>query len=182
MIRLTISEWTNPPIDLAADMKAIGRWTPKWQPIGARVKKEVIKANKKARLAGIGADGKPLQAIHPNTVKRRRRRGAGNGPPMVPNLAKSRPIAGVDPLVTFKDKQMNVQVFVWTGGFLNFHLQPVMMGGTLRPIRDVLGISEDEWKKIHKIVADEIMGQFMRRPSFQRYVKGVLGQIFGGDI
>jgi hypothetical protein len=117
-----------------------------------------------------------LPDVTESTLERRRRRGDGDGPPLVPNGSESRAIRNLVVDVRAGVSTLTVQSGVIGAPWLAYHL----VATPHRPRRDVLGLPPAYWQVVDAMVADEVQQQFDNRPrGFFGRAAGAAGGFFG---
>jgi hypothetical protein len=142
---------------------------PDMTPLLERLVTVMFDENRKARLAKIDKYGRPLEPIAYSTVKRRKRAGKGNGPPLIPDRESSRLIADAS-VTTSQSGDGSAQVILeWptTDPWLVTHRDicskrngKYFKSGTFRPIRDVVGMHAEWVEEIEKAVEEEVVKMF----------------------
>ena len=105
--------------------------------------------NAEARLAGVDKNGNVLVGIEEETVRRRARRGDGEGPPLAPNETASRVVTEF--FVTPEEVGPLHWRFVcsWPMPWLTYHTQ----GSGRNKVRDIVGIRPELAEKINSLVS-----------------------------
>jgi hypothetical protein len=142
---------------------------PDMTPLLERLVTVMFDENRKARLAKIDKYGKELEPIVEATVKRRRRAGKGDGPPLIPDREGSRLIAdaSVTAGMTGPDSAQVILCWPTTEPWLVTHRTVCnsrngvrFKSGAERPIRDVVGMHAEWVEEVEKAVEEEVVRMF----------------------
>ncbi len=118
--------------------------------LAAALVEMTLSDNEEARLAGVGKDGQPLEDIKESTIRRRRRRGDGDGPPLAPNESLSRVVTGFT-ATSEEVGPLHLRVTCrWPMDWLHHHTQGVPANNL--PPRDIVGVRPEMSEKIHDLV------------------------------
>lgn len=107
----------------------------------------IHEANRADRLAGIGADGRPLPHLAASTLAKRQ----GSPVPFAEHGEDSRSIRNLTVIVGGSPNQVGVRV-AWQGAeFFDHHA----IGSGRLPVRNIVGIPHSALPEIDRIIADE---------------------------
>ena len=159
---------------LEAELAAVANFKPDLSVLQERIEKLVIEANREARLAGRDAFGDELREISEAGWKKRRQRGQGSGPPLLPDGEESRAIRNFICTTDVVPGSIEVNAGWVAADFLRGHA----LGDYPLPVRDIISaLPEEVQVEIQRLIAEETDRQLAEAIAEAKRSKGILNRI-----